>query len=349
VAAILATHEQDHPFLRSFEGSGVETHSLHWHPRAYWNDWLRVSRLCQRLQPHVVHSHSVRTDVIAAKAAARRGCATITTVHGASLQGGKATAYEWLQKRSYRGFDAVVAVSAALREQLVQGNLAAPDRIRLIPNACCCWGEALPREEARRALGLPAEDFVVGWAARMIPVKGGDVFLEAIARLGELNCRVALIGDGPSRASLALRAQSLPSRDRVHFLGGRERAGRLFSAFDLFILSSRSEGMPIAVFEAVTAGVPIVATRVGGIPEMLGDGEALLVPPEDPGALAAAIAEALESYSGFRVRAERAIQTVRERYAMDPWLESYERAYREILGNGTSQRLKHFAPTADGR
>jgi glycosyltransferase involved in cell wall biosynthesis len=336
VAAILGTDEVDHPFVQSLEESGVDVHPLRWHPRSYWNDWLRVCRLCRHLDPHVVHSHSVRTDVVAAKAAARSGFATMTTVHGASFQGGRSSVYEWLQKRSYRSFDAVIAVSQALRAQLVEEKLAPPDRVRLIANACCCWGEALPRREARSLLGLPPEAFVIGWAARMIPVKGGDVFLAALARLGVSSAHAALIGDGPSRAALELQARSLPMRDRVHFLGGRDHAGRLLSAFDLFVSSSRSEGMPIAIFEAVAAGVPIVASRVGGIPEMLGDREALLVPPEDPVALAAAIESAQKSYPDSRARAARAAEGVRERYAAEPWLDEYERTYREILGAGRS-------------
>src|SRR5262249_22213881 len=85
VAAILGADERDHPFVRSFEGSGIATHALHWHPRAYWNDWTRIGALCAQLNPQIVHSHSVRTDVIGARAAARRGFATLTTVHGASL------------------------------------------------------------------------------------------------------------------------------------------------------------------------------------------------------------------------------------------------------------------------
>jgi len=330
VAAILAPDEQSHPFLRALDGSGARMHPLFVRPRAYWNDWLRVARLCRALEPHVVHSHSVRTDVIAARAAAHQGRATLTTVHGASLQGGKSSLYEWLQLRSYRRFDAVVAVSAALHGQLA-GDGPAGDRARLIPNAWPDWGEALPRAQARRALGLPAEGFVLGWVARMIPVKGGDVFLAALERLKELDAHVAIIGDGPSREALQQRARALQLADRIHFLGGREGAGRLLSAFDLFVMSSRSEGMPIVIFEAVSAGVPIVATRVGGIPEMLREGEALLVAPEDPDALAEAIDAARSAPECARQRAERARRTVRERFAQGPWLERYEATYREIV------------------
>lgn len=331
VAAILAPQERDHPFLRAL--GGVPMHPLFLHPRAYWEDWTRVGRLCRDLRPDVVHSHSVRTDVIAARAAARQAGATLTTVHGASFQGGKSTLYEWLQVRSYRRFDAVVAVSAALRDQLARKQLP-EGRIRLVPNAWPDWGKALPRDEARRKLGLPADAYVIGWAARMIPVKGGDVFLSALGRLGDLDAHVAVIGDGPSRAALEEQARALPCRDRIHFLGGREHAGRLFSAFDLFVLSSRSEGMPIVIFEAVSAGVPIVATSVGGIPEMLGKDEALLVPPEEPGALARAIEAARSPETDAGRLAERAAASVRERFALQPWLERYEAIYREILSEG---------------
>jgi glycosyltransferase involved in cell wall biosynthesis len=330
VAAIVSPDEQDHPFLSALHGSGAKMHPVFLRDRAYWGDWLEAARLCREIDPHVVHSHSVRTDVIAARAAARQGRATITTVHGASLQGGKSSLYEWLQLRSYRRFDAVVSVSADLHRRLA-GEGPAGRRARLIPNAWPDWGRALPRTEARQALGLPVEGFVVGWAARMIPVKGGDVFLEAIDRLEKFDGQIAIVGDGPSREALEQQASTLRRRDQIHFLGGREGAGRLFSAFDLFVMSSRSEGMPIAIFEAASSGVPIVSTDVGGIPEMLLDGEALLVASEDAGALARAIEASWSDPEHSKERARRASEGVRERFSRERWLDLYEATYRQIV------------------
>lgn len=330
VAAIVEPHEADHPFLRAFDGTGVRMHPLPIGARAYWKDWQRTARLCREIQPDVVHSHSVRTDVIAARAARRKGRALLTTVHGASLQGGKSSIYEWLQLRSYRRFDAVVSVSARLESELAARRLAG-NRLRLVPNAWPDWGRALSRDEARRALDLRTDAFVVGWVARMIPVKGADLFLDALDRLGDFDGEIVLIGDGPSRAALERRASRLSIRDRVHFLGGREHAARYFRAFDLFVMSSRSEGMPIAIFEAVSAGIPIVSTAVGGIPEMLRSDEALLVPSEDAAALADALLASRADPESGRARADRASQSVRARFDLDVWLDRYETLYREIL------------------
>ena len=102
-------------------------------------------------------------------------------------------------------------------------------------------------------------------------------------------------------------------------------------AFDAWVLSSRTEGTPVTLFEAVAAGVPVVATRVGGVPDVVGEGEAILVPPEDPEALAAAIRAVHASPLAAAARADRASRRVATEFAAAPWLDAYDRAYRRAL------------------
>src|SRR5207244_9816908 len=114
----------------------------------------------------------------------------------------------------------------------------------------------------------------------------------------------------------------------IRFCPDVRDAAPFFRAFDTYVLSSRSEGLPIVMLEAMSAGVPIVATTVGGVPEALADGAAWLVPPEDPAALAGAIAESLRDRAGALERARRASRRVETDYSVDTFLERYEAVYR---------------------
>ena len=294
VAAVLDPSEAEHPFLGRLRAAGVETHSLVVPARGYWEERRRFDALCRRLRPAVVHSHSVRTDVVDPGAARRSGFPIVTTIHGESLFGGRSRVYEWLQRRSYRGFDAVVAVSRVLRDRTAREGVPEA-RIHLIPNAWPADHQFLARTDARRELGVEGARFLLGWVGRMIPVKGGDVFLKALAQLSDLPLSAVMVGDGPERRSLESLARASGLGDRVRFVGQIPDAGRLHRAFDLFALTSRSEGMPIVLLEAMAAQVPALASRVGGVPDVVGTG-GWLIPREDPGALARAVRERTEPH-----------------------------------------------------
>src|SRR6267143_1074250 len=161
-------------------------------------------------------------------------------------------------------------------------------RIHVIPNA---WSGHVPRDRraARQALGLSPDEFVIGWVGRLIPVKGADVFLEALSELSDLPWSASILGDGVERRRLERVSATLRLGGRVTFHGQVDDAPNLFRAFDAVVLSSRSEGTPMALLEAIAAGVPVVATAVGGVPDVIGPGEALLVQPDQPTAVAQAI------------------------------------------------------------
>jgi glycosyltransferase involved in cell wall biosynthesis len=152
--------------------------------------------------------------------------------------------------------------------------------------------------------------------------------IEAIPALADIKLHVTLIGDGVERAHLERRVKELDLEDRVSFRGEVDRASRLFPALDLFVLSSRTEGTPITLFEAMHAGVPVVVTSVGGVPDVVSPDEALLIPPEDPRALAAAIREAHEHPADAAARAARARRRLEKDFAAAPWIDAYDRIYR---------------------
>ena len=165
---------------------------------------------------------------------------------------------------------------------------------------------------------------------RLSREKGLDVLLAALPDLRDRPLTVAVIGSGGERAALEADAARLGVSDAVRWMGQLNDAPRLFRGFDLFVLSSRSEGTPIALFEAMDAEIPVVATAVGGVPAVVTPVEAHLVPPEDPAALARAIRDALDDPVSGRTRAAHARARLRTHYAAAPWLDRYDRLYADL-------------------
>lgn len=333
VAAVLpAAAPDEHPWLSLLRAGGVDVIPIRVGGRAYLRERAEVRALCRRLSPSVVHSHGYRPDVVGAGAARAAGVPIVTTVHGFTGVGGwKGRIYESLQVRALRRFDAVIAVSRPLAARLGASGVR-PERLHAIPNAYAAGDSRLDRAAARRALGLPDDETVVGWVGRLSREKGADVLLDAVARMESADrVAVSFVGDGREREALAEQAERLGIAGRVRFHGMVGDAARLLAAFDVLALSSRTEGTPIVLFEAMAAGVPIVASRVGGVPDVVTGAEAALVPPEQPEALARALEDALvHDAAGARARARAAEARLRDRYALDPWLERHETLYRSL-------------------
>jgi glycosyltransferase involved in cell wall biosynthesis len=330
VAAIVPNLEGAQAFLRPMAAAGVRTHTVLVAGRAYARERAAVAVLCRALRPDVVHTHGYRPDVVDAGVARRLGIATVTTVHGFTGGGWKNRLYEWVQRRAFRSFDAVVAVSAPLAERL--GGVPA-SRLVVLPNA---WREPLPaldRAAARAQLGVADDTLHLGWVGRLSLEKGPDVFVEALARIKDLRFVASFLGDGPEQGRLRARGAEIGVSDRLRWHGATADASRLFPGFDLFVLSSRTEGTPIVLFEAMSAGVPIVATRVGGVGDVVTAAEALLVASEDPEALAGAIRTVANDRVAAVARARAARARVEERYALGPWVAGYDAIYERVRGH----------------
>jgi len=178
-------------------------------------------------------------------------------------------------------------------------------------------------------LGVAADDLRVGFVGRLSPEKGPDVLLSAAARI-DAAIQLSFVGEGRERPALETRAQEMGVGSRVTWHGAVPDAARLLAAFDVLVLSSRTDGTPIVLFEAMAAGVPIVASAVGGMPELLTAADAVLVPPDDPAALAESIARVLLSPAASGSRAAAAGRRLEKRFASGPWLDAYEGLYRSV-------------------
>jgi glycosyltransferase involved in cell wall biosynthesis len=227
-----------------------------------------------------------------------------------------------------RRHDAVIAVSQRLAGQLGEDGVPR-ERLVVLRNA---WRPAAPlpsRADARARLGLPADGPVIGWVGRLAWVKAADDALAAFAAAGIAGTRLSVVGDGPDRPALEAQARALGLAGRVTFHGALPDAWRVLPAFDALLLSSRSEGTPMVLLEAMHAGVPIVATAVGGVPDLVGDG-ALLAPADDPAALGRALARALTDPDGSRARAAAARARLDTDFAPDAWIDRHLDLYRRL-------------------
>jgi glycosyltransferase involved in cell wall biosynthesis len=241
----------------------------------------------------LLHSHKFGSNAWGALLARTARVPLVVHEHNFSEQPSRSRRLidrRWIARRASRVLcvsDSVAQVERAcgIPEQLID---VVPNGVRL--------DAAWPRGAARAELGIDSRSFTIGIVGRLRPEKAHDVLLEAVGQLARTgrDVRLCVVGDGPCRADLQLQAARLGIDGRVTWAGERRDAATLAAAFDVGVISSHWEGLPLAALESMAAGVPLVATAVGGLPSLLEGGAGLLVPPADPQALAAAFERLLE-------------------------------------------------------
>jgi glycosyltransferase involved in cell wall biosynthesis len=324
VAAVVHEPMTSHPFLVPLQRAGIEVRQVLVPHRGYLAERQAIAALCREFGPDVVHSHGYRPDVVDGSAVRKAGVATVSSYHGATRGSWRNRLYENLHFRFLRSFDAVIAVSGPIGEMLA-GTGVHTERIHVVPNAWSEIAAPLSREAARATLDLPADARVLGWIGRLSPEKGIDVFVDAVAALNDPSITACVIGDGPERTASEARAAA--AGVVVRWCGMLPEAGRLCTAFDVFVLSSRTEGIPISLLEAIAAGIPVVATRVGGVPDVVSENEAWLVPSEQPAVLAEAIRVALADRKDAAHRTACASARLASEFGRDAWLDKHEEVY----------------------
>ena len=292
--------------------------------RDYRGTVRQIRKAVADVRADVVHSHGYEADVLCALALHGRNIELVSTAHGFTGGGWRNRLYERLQVFAYRSLDRVIAVSEPLAQQLAARGVA-ESHIVTIPNAGPPPVQLLSRQDARLKLGLPQEGWTCGWVGRLSHEKGPDLLVEAVVRMGSDAPAVSIIGGGRMEDELRSRidAENLPIR--LH--GIVDEAAALLKAFDCLVLSSRTEGTPMILLEAITAEVPVIATRVGGIPDTVTESEAILVAAESPQALADAICDVRTDPDAALVRAASAADRLRAESDVASWVDAYEEVY----------------------
>jgi glycosyltransferase involved in cell wall biosynthesis len=307
---------------------------------------IKLARLIRRERPQILHTHTAKAGTVGRVAVllagSRRPPIVVHTFHGHVLRGYfgplRSLFFRLLERRLASITTALVAVSPQVRDDLVALGVAPRERFVVIRLGIELDERVAPeqngRVESRRYLGIPENRFAVGWIGRMTAVKRTDDVLVAFRRLREsgIDACLCMVGDGPDRGQLERRAHELGIVRDTLFLGYQEDVAPFYAAFDALVLPSGNEGTPVSAIEALAAGRPVVATRVGGVPDVVRDGEdGFLV---EAGATDD-LAERLERLARDPALRERmGVQgrtRVLPRYAVERLVDDVDRLYRSLL------------------
>jgi glycosyltransferase involved in cell wall biosynthesis len=304
-----------------------------------------LAGLIREVRPQILHTHTAKAGTIGRLAAVLAGDAAppivVHTFHGHVLRGYfgplRSGLFRLLERFLATRTTALVAVSPEVRDDLVTLGIAPAEKftvVRLGIELDERVGADVDGAETRRLLGISDGRFVVGWIGRMTGVKRTDDVLLAVRRLRDLgvDALLCMVGDGPDRETVERRAQELGIVRECLFLGYQEDVARFYAAFDALILPSANEGTPVSAIEALAGGRPVVATRVGGVPDVVRDGvDGFLVEPGDVDAMADRLARLAADPDLRRRMGEVGASSVRERYAVERLLDDTDELYRRLL------------------
>lgn len=259
-----------------------------------WRDFLGLLELAavvRRERPHIVHANSAKAGALGRLAAwLTRVPIRVYTVHGWAFtaHGGASSAlYRWAERLLRPLTTVTICVADSERRAGLEARTCDEATTVVIHN-----GVDLPRTRALDARSGPHRLVMVG---RLQAPKDALTLVRALAALRQRPCEAMIVGDGPDRPAVEKEVRRLGLDSVVRLVGARNDVAELLAAADLFVLSSRSEGLPLSILEAMAAGLPVVASNVGGVPEVVVEGETgFLVPPGDPQSLAAAIERLLD-------------------------------------------------------
>jgi glycosyltransferase involved in cell wall biosynthesis len=297
----------------------------------------RLIRLMRDGQYDIVHTHMFASNLLGRVAAMLAGVPVIVST--VQLIADREAWWEILVDRLLQQrTDTMIASSQAVRQSFIQRGIR-PAKIAVIYNSVdFARFDAVDREAARRAarqaFGWDNDHFVVGAVARLERIKGLDYLIEAAQTVAEAipQVRFLVVGDGPQREALLSRVRHLELGGRCIFTGLRSDVPQILPAFDLFVLPSLSEALGIAAIEALASGVPVVASRVGGVPEVVIHGETgLLVPPGDATQLAEAILYMAANLAEAKQWAERGQKRVRRMFDVNKLADAQAGLYQHFL------------------
>ena len=294
---------------------------------------FRLARRFRAMNADLVVAHNFGRFFYAGPAARLAGVPAMYSEHSNTRPDERAL---WLaQPRLTRLAAAVVAVSETVRGQMIAGQGLPPERIKVVPNGIDLspYRQDSDARQARLALGLPADARVIGHVGRLVPVKHQALLLAAFARLApeDPKAHLVLAGDGPLRDDLAADASRRGISSRVHLLGRRDDIPEVLAAMDVFCLCSHSEGLPLAIVEAMAAGLPVVATETAGRDLVLHGKTGFLTPAGDAAALASRLAAVLTDEPGRRGMGEAGRLLARERYSVEVMAAAYADVFDRLL------------------
>ena len=305
----------------------------------------RLARIVRRFRPHVLHTHTAKAGFLGRQAAALGGRPRpklVHTFHGHVLEGyfgpTKNALYRRLERALAARTDKLIGVSEATVSDLVRLGVAGRDRFQVVPLGLDLAGFADPgegcREATRAELGVEDDEVLCTFVGRVVPIKRLDLLLEAIAeaRGHDRRIRLLVVGDGEQRPQLERLAERLGIGSAVRFAGYRAELAPIWAASDIAMLSSANEGTPVSLIEAAAAGIPAVATDVGGVRETLARDASIVVPPASRSELAGAILALAQDPDRRESAGRHARRHAPANFGAERLLGDIDGIYRGLLG-----------------
>ena len=326
-------------FVVEFEKEGIPVHVLSpatWPPK-YIPNFLK---LIARRDPDIIHFHLFGSNFVAKPLAALVGKRALIVHDHTNAESRLNNAFLLVADTLTNRFSTrVIAVAESVRELLIEREGISDERVVMLPNGIDAEmflpATQAQRSAARRSLKLPDSAFVVGGVGRLAEVKNPRVFLEVAAKFLKQDPQSVFLiaGTGPLEPVLRDLAKSLRIADSLHFLGHVSDRVELYRALDVLMITSDSEGTPMTLLEAMSAGVPVISSAVGGIPEVCENNiDALLVPPRDVCGFFTALKRMHAERGLAEKMAENARATVLQRYEIRGLTARIESLYDDILG-----------------
>jgi glycosyltransferase involved in cell wall biosynthesis len=320
----------------------------------------RIVRLIRKERPHILHTHTAKAGAVGRLAAVlareARPPIVVHTFHGHVLRGYfgpvASAGFRGVERSLAAATTRLVAVSPQVRDDLVDLGVARPGKFTVIRLGIDLdrriTGAAGGGAELRRLFGVSPDEFVVGWIGRMTAIKRVPELLDAFRRLRErgVEARLCLVGDGPDREQVEQRAHELGVSRHTLFVGYQRDVAPYYTFFDAFALPSANEGTPVVAIESLAAQRPVVASRVGGVPDVVEDGVGgTLVRVGDIEAVAAALEQLARDPELRRRLGEQGRRFVLPRYRVERLVDDVDDLYRELL----SERGLPLPASARGR
>lgn len=333
VTALSLAPPPDGPLAAEFGAAGIEVDRVA-RPRPGVDPWLvlRIARWLRRRGVQLVHTHNRMALIYGAPAARLAGARVVHTKHGNNPRGGTRLIAGNFAGRFVSAF---VAVSPETAEFARERREVDERRLLVIPNGIEL-GRFHPapagRERIRRELGIADDAWVIGTVGRVAVEKNHALLVDAVAPLLGPNTRLVIAGDGQLLPELRERVASLRITEYVHLLGARRDVPDILNAFDTFVLSSDTEGLPLVIPEAMATGLPVISTRVGGVPSVLDEGQTgFLVAPRDAQALRNRAAELRADPAATRACGQRARAAAIARFSAERMQREYIDLYTRVL------------------
>jgi glycosyltransferase involved in cell wall biosynthesis len=304
----------------------------------------QIATHLRELKPDVVHTHQVGSLFYAGSAAHRAGVPVLVhTEHGKHYSSRFRT--RMLGRFAARRVNRFFCVSGDIALEARRCRIVDPGKIVVLPNGIDI-SRFHPRsgDSLRARFNIPADSPVIGTVGRLSEIKQQHLLLRALAELAPVfpSAHLLLVGDGPLRQELQRLADGLDLGGRVHFAGYQAEPESFLAMVNVFAISSRSEGMPLSVLEAWASGLPVVASAVGGLPELIGStGAGLLFPTGDVAALASRLSDLLADEQTRLNMGRRGRQVVEQSHSVQRMAGEYHRHYLSLLGKAQHARIGH--------